>query len=150
DVVKRNLASFDKVNSFSFSSDGKKLAMSAVKRGKGQSDIFVFGLNTSAVEQLTNDIWYDNNPVFVRNSKQIVFESNRINDTVKSSDDANYALKHNRNTDLFMAAYPFKNNVLVRVTNTPEVNETTPQAYTSNYITYLSDRTGIYNRYLAE
>jgi len=150
EVVKRNLPNFEKINSFSFSDDGKKIAISGVKKGKGQSDIFVFGLNTSAIEQLTNDIWDDNYPVFVRGSKQIVFASNRINDTVNDRDDANYFLKHNRNKDLFMAAYPFKNKVLVRVTNTPDVNETQPQAYTNKYVTYLSDRTGIYNRYIAE
>src|SRR5690606_21481401 len=40
--VQRNIPSFQKVNSFSYSNDGKKLVMSAVKQGKGQSDIFVF------------------------------------------------------------------------------------------------------------
>ncbi|MBX3165516.1 MAG: PD40 domain-containing protein [Bacteroidetes bacterium] len=147
----RNLPGFEKINSFSYSNDGKKLAMSAVKKGKGQSDVFVFTINSSSIEQLTNDIWDDNNPVFVKNSKQIVFESNRVNDTIKSSDDAQYFNKLNRNMDLFMAEYPFNSSkVLVRVTNTPDVNETQPQAYTSRYVTFLSDKNGIYNRYLAE
>lgn len=150
DVVKRPLPGFEKINSFSFSSDGKKIALSAVKKGKGQSDVFVFGLNTSAVEQLTNDIWDDNNPVFVKGSKQVVFESNRINDTIKGSDDAQYAYKMSRNNDLFMAPYPFTSKVLVRISNTPDINETMPQAYTGRFLTYLSDKNGIYNRYLAE
>src|SRR5690606_31370110 len=47
--------------------------------------------------------------------------------------------------------YPFNSSkVLVRITNTPDVNETQPQAYTSQYVTFLSDKNGIYNRYLAE
>lgn len=148
--VKRNLPGFEKINSMAFSPDGKKLAMSAVKKGKGQSDIFVFGLNTSAIEQLTNDIWDDNNPVFVNRAKQIVFESNRVNDTIKASDDANYFVKINRNMDLFMAQYPFRSKSLVRVTNTPEVNETQPQPYKTQNVTFLSDKNGIYNRYIAE
>jgi Tol biopolymer transport system component len=150
DVVKRNLPNFEKINSFSYSPDGKKIALSAVKRGKGQSDIFVFGLNTSAIEQLTNDIWDDTNPIFAKGSKQVVFESNRVNDTIRASDDAQYFVRHNRNMDIFMAPYPFTSKVLVRLSNTPDVNETKPQAYTNNYITYLSDKNGIYNRYLAE
>lgn len=150
EVVKRVLPGFEKINSFSFSTDGKKISLSGVKKGKGQSDIFVFGLNTSAVEQLTNDIWDDNNPVFVKNSKQVVFESNRLNDTIKGTDDAQFSYKMGRNMDLFMASYPFTSKVLVRISNTPDVNETQPQAYTSSYITYLSDKNGIYNRYLAE
>lgn len=146
----RNLPGFEKVNSFSFSNDGKKLVVSGVKKGKGQSDIFVFTLNNSGLEQITNDIWDDGNPIFVKNSKYIVFESNRFNDTVKAKDDAAFFNKFNKNMDLFMASYPFKNPALVRITNTSEVDERLPQAYTNQYITYLSEKNGIYNRYLAE
>jgi hypothetical protein len=149
-MVKRNLPGFEKVNSISFSDDGKKLALSAVKKGKGQSDIFVFGMNSSAIEQLTNDVWDDNNPVFIKNSKQVIFESNRITDTIRANEDAVPFVKINRNMDLFMAQYPFTSKVLVRVVNTPDINESQPQAYTSNYIAYLSNKNGIYNRYLAE
>jgi Tol biopolymer transport system component len=149
EVVKRPLPYFDKINSFAYSNDGKRIVLSAVKKGKGHSDIFVFGLNTSAIEQLTNDSWDDDNPVFVRGSKQIVFESNRMNDTIKANEDALYFTRQNRNKDLFMAPYPFTGKVLVRISNTPEINETQAQAYTTNYISYLSDRNGIYNRYVA-
>ena len=148
--VKKSLPGFEKINSISFNDDGKKLAISAVKRGKGQSDIFVYTIATSGVEQLTNDIWDDQHPVFVKNSKHVVFESNRLSDTIKSSDDARYGVKINRNMDLFMAGYPFTSKILVRVSNTPDVNEILPQAYTSNYIVYLSDKNGIYNRYIGE
>jgi hypothetical protein len=40
--------------------------------------------------------------------------------------------------------------VLVRVSNTPDINEVLPQAYTDTYVTYLSDKNGVFNRYLAE
>ncbi len=150
EVVIRFLPGFEKINSFSYSPDGKKIVMSAVKKGKGQSDIFVFSLNTSAIEQLTNDIWDDGNPVFVKGNKHVVFASNRLNDTIKAKDDAQYFYKINRNMDLFMANYPFNNKNLVRICNTPDVNETQPQGYKSNYIAYLSEKNGIYNRYIAE
>ncbi|MES2679159.1 MAG: hypothetical protein V4635_04705 [Bacteroidota bacterium] len=150
ETFRRNLPGFEKINSASYSPDGKKLALSAVKKGKGQSDIFVYGLSSSAIEQITNDIWDDNNAVFIKGSKQIVFESNRVNDTVKASDDASFFVKINRNMDLFMAPYPFRSKVLVRITNTPDVNETQAQPYTEQYVTYLSDKNGIYNRYIAE
>jgi hypothetical protein len=150
EIVKRPLPGFEKINSMAYSNDGRKLVFSAVKKSKGQNDIFVFTVNTSGMEQLTNDIWDDNNPTFVKNSKQIVFESNRLIDTVKASDDARYNVKIRRNMDLFMAPYPFTSKVLVRVTNTPDVSEVLPQAYSPKYITYLSDKNGIFNRYLAE
>ena len=93
----------------------------------------MFNINSSGIEQLTNDIWDDNNPVFVNNSKQIVFESNRLSDTIKSSDEANYFVKINRNSDLFMASYPMINNILVRITNTPEINEIKPLKYKNQF-----------------
>ncbi len=146
----RNLPGFEKINGFSYSHDGKKLVLRGVKKGKGQSDIFVFTLNNSGIEQITNDIWDDNNPIFIKSSKQIVFESNRTNDTVKAKDDAQFFYKFNKNMDLFMAQYPFKNPALVRITNSVDVDERMPQAYGNQYIAYLSDKNGIYNRYLAE
>jgi hypothetical protein len=148
--ITKNITGFEKINSISYSPDGKKLAISAVKKGKGQSDIFVYSINTGGIEQLTNDIWDDNNPVFVKGTKQLVFESNRQIDTIKPKDDANYFVKINRNMDLFMATYPFSSKTLVRVTNTPDINETQPQNYNKDLITYLADNNGIYNRYIAQ
>ncbi len=151
DKVQRPITGFKKINSISFSSDGKKLAMSAVKQGKGQADIFVFTLNNGGVEQLTNDVWDDMNPVFIKNNKHIIFESNRLNDTIKSNEDANPFAKMSRNMDLFMSDYPFANKkILVRVTNTPDINETQAQEFSKLKIAYLSEKTGIYNRYIAE
>lgn len=150
EVDERILPGFEKINSYSYNSDGKKIVLSAVKKGRGQSDIFVFSINSSGIEQLTNDIWDDNNPVFVNNSKQIVFESNRLSDTINSSDDANYFVKINKTSDLFMASYPFSKSVLVRLTNTPEINEIKPIKYKNKFVSYLSDKNGIYNRYLAK
>lgn len=151
DKVKRPITGFKKINSMAFSHDGKKLVMSAVKLGKGQADIFVFTLNNGGVEQLTNDSWDDLNPVFIKNTKHIIFESNRLNDTIKSNEDANPFAKMSRNMDLFMANYPFgKEKVLVRVTQTPDVNETQAQQYSGIKIAYLSEKNGIYNRYIAQ
>jgi hypothetical protein len=146
---KRNITGFEKINSFNFSVDGKKLVLSAVKKGKGQADIFVYALNTGGIEQLTNDIWDDNNPVFVQNNTGIVFESNRSSDTVRNTDDAQFSYKLSRINDLFYASYPFKNQVLIRVTNTPDVNETQPQEYSKQQIAFLSEKNGVYNRFLA-
>jgi len=149
DEVIRPIAGFTKINSISLSADGKKLLMSAVKRGKGQSDVFVFGVSSGAIEQLTNDCWDDGNPIFTKGGKQIVFESNRPIDTLKT-DDGGYFAKYNRNMDLFMMNYPVSNKSLVRMAKTPDVNERNPQSLGTNKITYLTDKNGIYNRVLAE
>lgn len=147
---KRNITGFEKINSFAFSNDGKKLAMSGVKKGKGQSDIFIFTLNSGGIEQLTNDIWDDNHPVFVKNSKAVVFESNRVSDTIKWSEDAKVFNKITRNNDLFYLSYSPKSQIAIRVTNTPNVNEVQPQEYSKDLVAYLSEKNGIYNRYVAQ
>ncbi|MGE0566334.1 MAG: TolB family protein, partial [Bacteroidia bacterium] len=146
----RNFPGFEIVNSISYDYTGKKLLVSGVKKGKAQSDIFVFTVNNSGLEQITDDIWDDKNPVFVKNSTQIVFESNRTNDTLGLKDEQPYLNKFNRNMDLFMASYPLSNPVLVRVTNTRDIDEKLPQVYSNDYISYVSDKNGIYNRYIAK
>lgn len=145
---KRNITGFEKINSFSFSHDGKRIVMSAVKKGKGQSDIFIFTLNSGGVEQITNDMWDDNNPVFVNNSKGILFESNRIHDTIKANEDAKLTLRFSKDNDVFFYNAVTKSNVLYRVTNTPHVNEKMPQEYSKGVISFLSEQNGIYNRYI--
>lgn len=150
DAFKRNITGFEKINSFSFSADGKKLVLSGVRKGKGQADIFVYTLSSGGLDQLTNDIWDDNNPVFVQNNTGIVFESNRRSDTVRSSDDAKITYRFTRNYDMFYASYPFRNSVLIRMTNTDDVNETQAQEYSKNQISFLSEKNGIYNRYIAQ
>lgn len=146
--VKRNITGFEKINSYSFSHDGKRIVMSAVKKGKGQSDIFIFTLNTGGVEQITNDSWDDNNPVFVDNSKGILFESNRVHDTIKANEDAKLYFKFSRNNDVFYYNNVSKSTLLYRVTNTPDINEIYPQEYSKGTIAYLSEANGIYNRYV--
>lgn len=145
---KRPITGFEKINSFSFSHDGKRIVMSAVKMGKGQSDIFVFTLNNGGVEQITNDAWDDNNPVFVNDSKGIAFESNRQSDTIRSNEDAKYNLRMNKNSDIFFYNYATRSVAMYRVTNTPDINETQVQEYGRGVISYLGDANGIYNRYI--
>ena len=145
----RPLPGFTRINSMHLSPDGKKLLMSAVKRGKGQSDIFIFGLSSGAIEQLTNDCWDDQHPVFVKNAKQIVFESNRLSDTLKS-DDGGFFNRFNRNMDLLMMNYPVTSKALVRVVRTPDIDEKCPQPLGRDKICYLTDKNGIYNRVIAE
>lgn len=148
ETVKRPITGFEKINSFAFSHDGKRLVMSAVKKGKGQSDIFIYTLNSGGIEQITNDSWDDNNPVFVDNSKGILFESNRVHDTIKANEDAKLYFNFSKNNDVFFYNVASKSTLLYRVTNTPDVNEVQPQEYSKGVISYLSEANGVYNRFV--
>jgi Tol biopolymer transport system component len=69
------LSQFSQVRDMSFSDDGKLILMSAVK--DGQTDIYLLQGNGRLQGQLTNDIYDDLSPVFLKDNKGVVFSSNR-------------------------------------------------------------------------
>ena len=143
---KQTLDKFQKVLDFSYSDDGNLLLFSAVQGG--HSDIFVFNITSSTYEQITKDIYNDLNPRFINHSREIIFSSNRDNDTIRFDPETEISKLH-FNNDLFLYDYAGKKKILYRVTNTPDANEIQPMVYDDHYFTYLSDDNGIRNRYLA-
>jgi len=141
------LFNFDKILDMSYSDDGNLLVFSAVQ--KGQSDIFVYNIASGSHEQLTKDLYNDLNPRFYNHSSDIIFSSNRPNDTLRFDErvDPN---KLQFNNDIFLIHYAKKGNVLQRLTRTPDINESQPMPYGENYFAFLSDESGIVNRYLAK
>ncbi len=133
------------MSDFSFSDNGQYFVMSAVQ--KGQSDLFVYNIAASSFFKITDDIYSELNPAFINNSNQIVFSSNRINDTIGKESDLIVGVPEN--FDLFIYDYANKTPILKRITNTPLASEIIPESYGYNTISYLSDETGIYNAYLA-
>ena len=115
---------------------------------KGQSDIFVYNIASGSYQQITKDIYNDLNPRFINNSRDIIFCSNRTNDTIRFDEKADITKLHFTN-DIFIYNYSAKKNILHRITNTPLADEIQPMPYADNYFCYLSDQNGIYNRYLA-
>ncbi len=151
---KKPITGFEKIMNISYSSDGKKLAISAIKQGKGQSDIFVYTINNGGVEQITDDIFDDEDPIFINNDKGIVFSSNRTTDTlIKSNNDNKRFFKiYQPFKDIFYTQYPQKSNLLIRVSNTPNINEykPVPSAQKSNEFYFLSDENGFVNIFQAQ
>ncbi len=144
--TKQFIFGYQKILSMSYSPDGRNLVFSAIRRG--QSDLFVFNVASASSDQLTQDIYNDLNPSFLKGGKEIIFSSNRPNDTLENN------VKINKpglsgNHDLFIYNYADKSDVLRRVTNSPNANELHPMEYEQGYLTYISDQTGIYNRYIA-
>ncbi len=139
------LFNFEKVLDFSYSDDGQSIVISGVQ--KGQSDIFVYNLRTRTYKQITRDFYDDLNPRFINNSGAIIFASNRVNDTL--SVPALPLLPEYNNLDIFYYDFAGNSNVLRRITNTPYYNEYQPVKYDSSGIAYLSDESGVVNRYKA-
>jgi len=150
ETQRRTLHHFQKILDFSYSDDGKKLVLSAIV--EGQTDIFVYHLGKNTAENITNDIFDDFNPRFINNSNDIVFTSNRLNDTLSVSQKAgrSESLSIGMNNDVFLYDYRGKAKVLKRITKTPAYNESLPQEFDLNVVSYLSDKNGINNRMLTK
>jgi hypothetical protein len=146
-ITKLLLTNVQKVLSMSYSEDGRFIVMSAIQNGN--SDIFIFNVAARSFEKLTNDMASDLHPVFVNHDRQILFSSNRINDTLdittKEGD-----IPFSQHFDLFLYDYRHNNPVLKRLTHTPSWDETQPEAYGPKAFRYLSDANGIFNARLGE
>lgn len=145
DFTKQIIYNVQKVTDFGFSDNGQLLVMSAVQ--KGQSDLFTFNIAASSFTKITNDVYSELNPRFMNNSKQIVFSSNRENDTIGKEPEQIVGVPDN--FDLFVYNYSSRSPILKRITNTPLADEIMPEPAGTNTINYLSDETGIYNSYVA-
>ena len=147
-TYKRDLtASFDQVQDMKYMLDGRNLLFSAVKNG--HSDIYTYDIENDKVKQVTNDVFDDLDPSFVSfpGKTGIIFSSNRPSATAKGGDTS--LLNHNYNIFL----------ITDFTTNRPELNQITqltdikfgdaryPTQYSNNHFTFVSDQSGVGNRY---
>ncbi|MHB8259632.1 MAG: TolB family protein [Bacteroidia bacterium] len=148
--VDKPIVGIEKVKAFAYSPDGKKIVMSAVKKAKGQSDIFIYQINAGGLEQITNDVWDDETPHFVNKGNMIAFASNRTHDTLKENDNGRYEFEESKFHDIFLYDCRTKSKLLYRVTDTKNIQESEPTDFYDGYFTYLSDQNGIKNRFAAK
>ncbi len=142
------LFGFQKVIDFDYSPDGRYLVMSAVQRG--QSDIYLYNIISGLAEQLTRDIYNDLNPRFINGTSKIVFSSNRPTN-ILNLDRKEYQKNDGLETnDLFIYDLKTRSKILYRATETSLANELYPMSYAPGHFCYISDKNGIYNRYVAQ
>ena len=113
----------------------------------GQSDIFLYYINNRQSQRLTSDFYDDLHAAYVRvnNRSGIIFSSNRPDVSVSSvSLDTTLPIG---TFDLFYYDLENRGSELVRITETPLANERTPVAVDTTYFSFLSDESGVYNRY---
>ena len=130
---------FDQVLSMSYSPDGKALVFSAVR--DGQNDLFILRAGSRKVEQLTNDLFDDVQPVFLPNGQRLVFSSNRYLDSLGRPRPATFQNVVN-NYDLFtyhLDGRPLPVETLVSTIS----NETRPRALSDDEVMYLGEESGV-------
>jgi Tol biopolymer transport system component len=137
----RALEKFSNIRSFSFSSNGRLIVLSADFEGK--SDLFLLSARRERVRRLTNDNFDDLDPVFIPGTNKIVFSSNRTTDSIKAVAKANLVSLSN-NYNLYAFDLDSSVNTVTRLTNTVS-KDFAPLALDGNNVYYLSDQRGIIN-----
>ncbi len=143
----RNLIFFEKVLDFDYSDDGFRIVVSGINRG--QSDIYVHTIAAGTNEKLTDDIYDDFHPRFINNSKQIIFSSNRPEDTIDYRIEGDALNSRYLTRNLYIIDYASRNRESREISEYHFVDDVQPFAVGPNQFSYLSDRNGIVNRYIA-
>ncbi len=142
----RSLLYFDKVLDFSYSPDGTRLALSAVK--DGITDLYLHTIVSGTNEQITRDVADDLNPSFLPDKpNEIVFSSNRLSDTLTSRSDP--FEKTALTFDLFTYDINSSGRILARLSEGKYTDRYSPTAIPGRRFDYIGDENGILNRYTA-
>lgn len=142
----KNFLYFDKILDFSYSPEGSRIVLSAVK--DGVTDIYIHTVASGTNEQITRDVADDLNPSFLKGSPgEILFSSNRLSDTLSNSGDPFEKLSST--FDLFTYNVEKKNNLLVRLSEGQYASRYQAEETARNSISYIGDNNGVLNRYSA-
>ncbi|MEY3397785.1 MAG: hypothetical protein RL220_379, partial [Bacteroidota bacterium] len=139
----REVFQIEKIIDMSYSDDGQKMIFSGVNRG--QTDLYLYQIIGNNHERLTNDIWDDMNPRFIRNSGAIIFSSNRPDDTLRT--DVPVELYPNEH-DIYIFNLENRLFPLEKITSTPEAHEYLPAGYSPGHYTFLSRQREVADRFI--
>ncbi|NDK57100.1 hypothetical protein [Pontibacter fetidus] len=136
------LERFTQVRDMSYSEDGSQVVISAVDGG--QTDLYLLQSNGKLVGQLTNDIYDDVSPVFLKGGKGIVFSSNRWVDSTGRVQQASFRDVVD-NYDIFL----LQQTAPVTVTQLTSgiASELRPRATADGNFIFLSEESGIRSLY---
>lgn len=134
---------FDQVYDIDYSPDGQHIALSGARNG--QTDIYLYHVPSKRIVPITSDPYDDYEPRYFDQGQKILFASNRPIDTLMQI--ITDSIEAQAKTDLF-AYYVTgdKKQQLLRLTNTPQVEERSPKWQYGRFFSYLSDESGIFNR----
>jgi WD40 repeat protein len=148
EISQRILLLYEKVLDLSYSNDGLRFVISGVVNG--QTDIYIHNIVSATNEQITNDLADDFNPRFVNKSNEIIFTSNRNYDSLKPENPDDTENNLSDYTSVFTYNYSNGGGELKRISDRNYFDYSAPFAVGTNQFSYLSDESGIVNRYAAK
>lgn len=136
------LEQFSHVNAMHYSEDGSTIVVSAVRNG--QSDLYLLRADGRLQRQLTDDIFDDVDPVFLRGGAGIAFSSNRWVDTTAATSPSFNSIVNNY--DIFLLNPTGPDNSIRQLTDAI-ASEVKPRPTADGNLVYLSEESGIRNVY---
>ncbi len=112
----------------------------------GYSELFTYRTRSRNVSAITRDFYDDLDATYTRLGGQwgILFSSNRPTPSIFNKDID--TLSTTTNFDLYFL--PTGSDLALKLTNTPDINERHPRLVNGHYITYLSNYSGVNNRWV--
>jgi hypothetical protein len=136
---------YNRILSVAYMTPGR-LVFTAVSLGI--SDVFTFNMATRGSERITNDFYdyKDANYISLQPGVEgIVFASNRIGNQLSTQ--RLDTIWPTGNYNLFL--YTFGSNSLLQLTDDQLSDNVKPSPWSDRYFSYLSERNGVSNRYIA-
>lgn len=145
--MSREIRGVNQVTDFDISNDASTLALSANSRG--QNDLFLFYVGRASLLPLTSDLYDDRNPHFVAGSStRVTFTSNRIKDSLTTSDKGSYKTVREKMA-LFVHDGNPRAQTVTRIVDSLGIISS-PITSDENTFYFLSDYKGITNLYRYE
>ena len=135
----KSLYRFEKINGFSFNTKQNLIALSATVNN--QSDIYLLSANSENLKKLTDDMYHDIYPSFLKNSTSVIFSSNRNSIDLENIDSSENISEY---YNLYLYNLDTTSTKLYKLTNTL-ANNIKAKPLTDNKMLFLSDIRGIYN-----
>jgi hypothetical protein len=130
------LSSVDEVLHPAWSPDGNLIAFTAMHQGL--TDVFVYDLRTAAVKQITSDAYADLQPAWARDSRHLVFSSDRFSSELQSL----------RVGALHLVIVDTVGGIVEPIAGLPEGKHINPQwSPDGDALYFIGDRDGISNLY---